>query len=344
MVFSADTILGSLDRTYKSFEAPIANNNSLFIETLQLLVQENIQFQISMNNSKINSISESINATDILKSLIKKIDFKKIITNILKKFIEILDKLGKEVEVFFATLVNQNTVIKHYKKDLQNFEKEVYFSDRRYIYTNLGMNTSYTTYKSELNKEYSALILNLTELSKFKTYEGLYNIIEKITNDCDTTQSNIEQICGEVLGSFEPIKAEDFPKKAFNYFRNGGIEIGESKLLPEEIRKACDEFFNYSKNIKRLQKDKSDMKAESQRIQKEINNLKLEDFIKDNLPPQANNYFAELLNNKCIRIKALCDIYLQLFSIKLDALKESHNKNAKILFEACKVIIREGEK
>lgn len=346
MLFSTETIMSSNFRSSfnNTQNDPKPDNNSIFIETLQFLLQENIEFQISMNNSKIDSINESIHASDVLKSLIKKIDFKKIIVNILTKFIELLEKMGKEVEVFFASLANQNTVIKRYKKQLQNFEKEVHFPDNRYIYTNLGVSTSYTTYKSELDKEYSTLILDLTELSKFNTYEGFYNTIQNITDECNMTESNIDELRGKVLGTLNPIKSEDFAKEAFNYFRNDGNQVGASNILPREVRKACDDFFNYSKQIKMVKKDKSDMKQNSLKIQKDISNLKLEDFIKDNLPPEANTYFAKLLNNKCIRVKSLCDIYLMLFSIKLDALKDAHNQNARILFEACKIIIREGEK
>lgn len=345
MVFSTNTILSSRERSFSTVkEEAIVNNNSLFIETLQVLMYENIQFQISMNNSGIDSLNENINATDILKSIIKKIDFKKIVINILKKFVDLLDKLGKELEVFLANFVNKNTVIKHYKNKLQNFEKEVNYSDTRYIYTNLGLNTSYTTYKSELDKEFSTLILDLSELSKYKTYEEFYNAINNITSECETTENYLNELRGETLGSSNPITKENFPKEAFNYFRNGGIEIGQSKILPAEVRKACNEYFEYSKNVKMIQKDKSDMKSASERTQKNINGLKIEDFVKDSLPPEAGTYFANLLNNKCIRIKELCEIYIQLFSIKLDAVKEAHEQNSKVLFEACKLIIREGEK
>lgn len=344
MVFSTNTILASKEKSFELVKDQKLNNNSIFIENLQIMMQENINFQIAMNNSGIRNINESIHATDVLKSLIKKIDFKKILINLLKKFVELLDKMGKELEVFMASLINKNTVIKHYKKQLQNFEKEVNYSEERYIYTNLRLNTSYTSYKSELDKVYSTLVLDLTKLSTYKTYEAFYRAIEEISNECSLTEDKLNNIRGKVLGTEDPIAKEDFPKYVFNYFRNGGSEIGSSTILPAEVRKACSDYFDYSKNIKMIQKDKHDMKDASEKLQKDINNLKLEDYIKDDLPPEANNYFARLLNNKCIMVKELCDIYLQIFSIKLDAIKEAHTQNSKILFEACKMIIREGEK
>lgn len=345
MVFSTATIKSSQSKTFPAIqkESSIDTSKSIFIETLQLILQEDIFIQRSLVDSNSELLSESDLGKELFKTMIKKVDFKKILSNILKWFINILEKIYREFEVFMVSLVNEKSVIKKFKNKLERYDKPIEYISNRYIYTNLGTNTSYTTYKNDLDKEFSTLILDLSKFRNFRSYEELYQSIEDMRNESSLSENYLDELRGFVLGSRNSITKADFPKELYNYFRNDGIVVPSGIIPPEEIRLSCDRFFNYKKIIKSIEKDKSDMKAESSKIQQEISRINLSDFVKDSIPQEAQTMFATVLNNKIARVKNICDLYLQLFSAKLDAAKESQAQTSQVLIEVCKTIVREGE-
>lgn len=332
MVFSTQTIIESSNRSFNKKEIKYqVNPESFFVESLDYILNENKEFNSLM-------ITET-------KSTLINIDFKKIIKWILDKFMELLDKIWKQFKVVLVDFATDNSVIKKYKKQLETTENDIDFSETRYIYTNLGLNTSYSSLKIELEKEKSNLILALSNFdgSTYKSstlYENLINMKEELSSD----NNYLDIIRGKVVGSNESISKEEFAMKLFNYFRNDGIEISSGTILAKEIRKTCSDYFDYSKNIKLVEKDKSDMKSYSNKLKSDISSIKIDKILnyEGNLSNEISKVFNEILVIKSQRVKSICDLFLQLFGAKLDAIKDSQTQNTKILLKACKQIIKEG--
>lgn len=343
MVFSTQTILSSKNNSIsiKENDNIIYKDHSFFLEAIEYILKDHKEFQTNMICSySNNTINES--GSDILKSALGKIEPKKILNKVLEKFIEILEKLWNKFKSFMINFFNKDRTINKYKKELETFENTIYFQNDRYIYTNLGMNTSYTTFKSNIEKEFSTLILKLSTFRDFKSYDQLYNELEIMKQDINSNNEYFENMRGNILGSRNSIKKEEFATELFNYYRNNGSYIPAGKISPQEVRTACKNYFNYNTLMKSVEKDKNDMLTESRKIQKEISKIKLENFVKVNISEDDQRVFVKILSDKSFKIKQVCDIYLQVFSAKLDAVKESNIQYTKILLEACKNIVKEG--
>lgn len=343
MVFSLDTIKESKQRSF-----PIKSNidinmdKSFFFETLNMILEESKTFQSCfLETYSSNIVSEGF-GSDLLKSMVGKIDIRKILINILNSFMDLLEKLANDFCALLLSLFNKDKVIKHYKKDIEKIDFSVYYQEDRYNYTNLGLNTSYTSLKNELEKEFSSLILNLSKLSKIRDNEELFREIENIKNEIDMTEDYYDDMRGYIIGSRNPVTKSEFAGELFKYFRFGGYTVCAGNISANKIKEICSDYFNYNKAIKTVHKDKSDMKSYARKLQHDIESVKLEDYVKENFPEEAQKMFIGILQNKTIRVKNTCDLFLQLFSAKLDAIKESYITNRKILFEVCKAIVKEG--
>ena len=337
MVFSLDTIKKSteVNITESKSNRSEFNQVSFFIETMNTLTEESFLFE--------SMVVREISMGDILKYGIKKIDYKKVFKTILDKFVELLDKLWNRFHSLLLEFINKNIIIKKYKSVLENVSEPVEFDQERFIYTNLGLNTSYTSYKNELEKEFSNLILDLSKFHQYTSYDKLFDEIEKMKNDIEMSETFYDEIRGNVVGSRNPISKSEFPQAMYKYFRNNGYKVSSISISPNEIKEICYNYFNYNKIIKEIQKDKSDMQKAARKIQADIKSINLSDYTNLDLYQEAQKVFMKVLENKSRRVYELCNIYLEVFSMKLDAVKESYNQYKNILFFTCKSLVKEGK-
>lgn len=341
MIFNTNTILESRNYSRKSIvEENNIEDTSYFFETLNILLDEQKQNNaliLSLNNNIINESSGSL-----FKDLIKKINFKEIIKKIFTGFINLINKIFSQFKVFMLNLFGKDKVIKHYKSQIERFDSNVYFPETRYIYTYLDNSTQLTTFKNDLEKELSTLILSLSGFKNYRSYEELYSKLDQMKYEAETTTTYFDHIRSLTLGKDDYISNEEFGKELHAYFRNKGIMIEASYIGPSEIHDSCSRYFNYKNTLKLAEKDQKDLKTTAERIKNDINKFKLEDYVKDSLPQEAQTVFLQLLKNKCIRVGSDCDIYSKFFTAKLDAIKESFKQDTKVLNEVCKEIVRNG--
>lgn len=340
MIFSIDSIKNKPNRslsvtpeTFIDFE-----NKSFFIEALQYLSEESKTFDYCFESVLNEGVGKNI-----IKILFTKIDYKKIIKKIIDNFISLLEKIWNNFYAFLMNFFSKNDIIKHNKSALENIKDPIYFSETRFIYTNLGLNTSYTSFKNELEKEFTDLLLDMSTFTQYTTYEQFFLKIEDIKNKIDMSENYYENLRGKIVGSTNIVKKEDFASALFKYFRNSGIEIGEGNITSAEIRACSEQYFDYKKSVKQIQKDKKDLTDASKKLQNDIMGINLDKYTSINIPVEAQKVFVKVLENKSRRVQETCKIYIQVFSAKLDAIKDSYCQNQKILFEACKSLAREGK-
>lgn len=340
MVFSIDSIKNKPNRslsvtpeTFIDFE-----NKSFFIETLHYLSEESQTFDYCFE-----SIINEGAGKNIIKLLFTRIDYKKLIKKIIDSFVSLLEKLWNNFYAFLMNLFSKNDIIKHNKTALENIKETIYFSESRFIYTNLGLNTSYTSFKNELEKEFTDLLLDMSTFTQYTTYEQFFLKIEDIRSKIDMSENYYDILRGKIVGSTNTISKEDFASSLFKYFRHNGIEIGEGNITSSEIRSCVEQYFDYKKSIKQIQKDKKDLIDTSKKLQNDILSINLDKYTSIDIPVEAQKVLVKVLENKSRRIQETCKIYLQVFSAKLDAIKDSYIQNQKILFEVCKSLAKEGK-
>lgn len=342
MVFSTNTILSARNKTIgNKIEINDIDSRSFFIESLNMILEEERITKAMIAESSIY-INEGLVSSGI-RSLLDKLDPVRLISRILTGFMNLLEKLWNNFYSFLLNFLGANNVIKAYKSKLETINFNVDFYEERYIYTNLGTSASYTTFNNELSKEYTNLVLRLSTLRDFKSIDVLLRELDSIRNDISDTDNYLDNVRGNIVGIRDTVTKEDFPEALFKFFRNGGDKLPNTAVItPTEIKSSVDKYFNYNKDLKQIQKDKKDLIDSAKKLEKNIKSINLQSYVKDNLTQEAQNIFVSLLQNKANRVKDLCTIYTQVFSVKLDVVKESYSQHAKILFTACKALAKEG--
>ena len=227
---------------------------------------------------------------------------------IAKSHHEYLDKnIFKSKEIIINTLdqfiFSINNLYQSFIEFMQNNSKNNICYN-----TSLGICTGYTSLKNELNKEFCTLIDDLSKFDGFKSYDGLYGSIQKIKNDIDFSQKDFYSIRGKCLGCDEPVDDGNFVAVLSSFVTNG---IKES---------SCD--ISYNRVLEILKKECNDMIETAKDIKDKFVKLDLYSFYKDNIPTEAKDVFSDMLINKSIRIKKLCNLYTMILGAKIDAYKQ----------------------
>ena len=150
-----------------------------------------------------------------------------------------------------------------------------------------------------------------------------------------------DNLRGSILGSSDPIKTKDYAVELYKFFRNNSEIIPANSIISsDDIHRITMEYLDYNKTIKMIQKDQTDMKNYAKILQKNITSINIENYVNESLPQDAQKIFVKVLEDKANRVKSTCNLYLQLFSAKLDAAKDLFNQNGKILLLACKYIVK----
>lgn len=349
MVFSTKTLHSSFYHesinTNCKKEHLLSEHDSFFQESMNFIQKESLEFQ-KLLFEQYHVVNEGLGLMLIgggaLIAFLKKMNYKKLVENILHSFTKLLDYLWKRFKVFFLQTSNSKTVISRFDKELKSIDSNVLFSGERYIYTNLGSNTSYTSLKIIAGRELSDFVLDLSELHDCRSLEQQMRKMEDIKDKVDTTDEYYDQVRGDLVGSYDGVTKEEFGNALYQYFRNGGNKIITPNILPSEIHTIYKQYKNNNHTIKMVEKDKSDMSVACSNLQKEIKRLDLKNYIKDDASAELNNIFISITQNKITRLKNICEIFGLFFGAKLDAIKEMNLQNREILMSACKQLVKEG--
>lgn len=350
MVFSINTVKSASKRSFPINEANAGEDSiSFFFESLRLISENNrntYQLFESFHKTDNNQILQEkiLSFSDLLRVSIKRVDYKKIFSKIIAGFIHLLETLWNHLHAFLLNLFGEDRVIKLNKEKLNKINISIDFKDTRCIYSNLGYSTSYTSFKSELEKELSSLILDLTKIGSLSSYNKMKYMeeIEELKEKTYMREEDIDLLRGNILGQNTPIQKENFAKALYKYFRNNGYKVSPGRISPEEMRNIYIEYSESKSNIKVIADDKNKLIKESKNIQTQIMGIKLESYISDTIPQEASSLFIIVLENKCRKVKLICDLYSEVFGAKLDAVKELYIQNKRILFTACKELTKEG--
>ena len=186
------------------------------------------------------------------------------------------------------------------------------------------------------------MIQDISKFSNFSTYEGLFKEIESIKERLESTENYFDELRGRIVRSNNPVSSNEFATELYKYFRNNGNVIPAGNISPYELKSICDNYFNYPVDIKKINKDKIDLKEAAIKIEKDILDVKLINYVKPNIPEDIHGMFITIIQNKVYRINLICSLYSQVFSAKLDALKDSYVQYKKILMTVSKKIVQEG--
>lgn len=216
-----------------------------------------------------------------------------------KSIKSILDAFINSINSNYSTLIEQINAIKSNSQGInQNIDCQ---------YSNLGIPITNNNFKTNIDNDYRILIAYLSELSdKTKIYE--------LSNDIETRIANIDDemnsVRGSIYGSNNPaITVDNYASYLYSIFRSksSNNELDEKKILLL------------------FKKEKEDLVNAAKQNKLDIESLKL--------PSEDSDTYRMIMSDYITRIKDLCEIYLQYFAAKEDAIREyiiclySHNDN-----------------
>lgn len=341
MVFSLDTLKNPSNNVF-GIES-VEEISSFFEETLQMIISEQEEF--------LNMISEAVLDVNLNIKHEWNINFN-IFEKIFDWFVKILDKISSYFLSFLVQLLSKNNQLKYYKKRLERYEGSIRYNKPYYEFRNLDLSTSYTSYQTEVEREYNDIISNLSRIKLATSMSEINSIISNMKNE--TLPTNIEEelnsIRGKVLGSMNPITAQDFADALFVYFRGeskkkDNVGIFEKNIDSDRIKVAYRDYYNANKQESRIKRDKNILRIEALKQKAQIKLIKPTEYIPEyKSNPDIISDYNYIITQKCRKVKSICDIYLMVFSAKLDALREYNLLNREILLIAIKQMVREERK
>ena len=307
-----------------------------FVESLNLILQESRDYSVMIENTfHIHEVS--------LSDYIRKIDFKKIFKFILEKFIEIIKAIWDRFRAAYHSFTSKAVLLKRYKKKLENISWEVKIDEYPSIYSNLDSSTNISMYKMSLNEEYSILTGELERISGCRDLDDIHNTILSIKNSMDNINDFLDQERGIALGSRSGISKEDFPKEVINYFKSEKQSLSNI-LQPDEIKRYTKEYFESKSLEKSITKDQSLLESSAKNMINKINSLNIFNYIPNKeINVEIGSMFGDIIKESCNRVQGLCNIYIELFSIKLDVFKIYKEEQVRILSKVILKSIKEGK-
>lgn len=307
-----------------------------FIESLDLLLDESKVYSTIIENTYY--VQEANIA-----EFIKNIDFKKIFKFIFGKFIEILSAIWDRFRAAYHRFTGKSTLLKRYKKKLESIDWDVNYSESRSIYTNLDNSTNINMYKMSLDKEYSILIGDLEKISRCNDIGTLHTSILQIRDSMINLDSFLDSKRGEALGSYNGITKEEFAQAATLYFKPDR-SIVPGIIHPNEVKQITNEYFNAKSIEKTITNEQSSLSKAAKTVEVKMTSINLDKYVPDRIINQEiASIFSEIIRNYCNRVQGICNIYIQLFSIKLDIFKLYKEEQVKVLSKIILQSMKEGK-
>lgn len=311
---------------------------SSFLESLDLILDESKQYSTLMSNT--NYIVEE----GTLKNYIKNIDIKAIFKFILDKFVDILKKIWNGFRTAYNNFTNKTTLLKRYRKKLENIDWDVKFSEERQIYTKLDDSTTINLYKLNLDREFSTLVQGLEKLKQCRDisqiHTAILNLKEKMTSN---EESYMDEIRGASLGLYSTISKEEYPQKAIEYFKPDR-RLAAGIIHPTEVKEMTKEYFENKTIEKRITNEERGLEDSANKMKAIINNLSIDKYLPNKqINPDIASSYAEIIKASCDHIQGLCNIYIQLFSIKLDIFKQYKEQQVRTLSKIILWSMKEGK-
>lgn len=352
MVFSTDIIKNMNPDSIKreKIEAINYEENTLFETALEMILSESIEFNNMI--SSIDYINEMIvgEAKESIDTKAEVINLQDFFCKIFDWFIESITKLSNHFNGFLLNFTSGNKELEDYKKKLSNYNKSIKFTHPYYQYKNLFIESSYTSFENEINKEYDSLISDLEKLKNIKSNMQIVDYVDEMYNRRQNENDEIDSLRGRILGANKMITKELYPDSLFLYFRTTSTPINSELennniISSDRIKEAYDSFYKSSSQKMQIRRDYMKMKTSASKINEKYKDIKSKDF----LPTLSENngsvirIYNNIISYRCKRMKAICEIYTTFFAAKLDAIKEYNFTNKKILLETCTQIVKDGE-
>lgn len=345
MVFSTKTIEDSNLRKIPALETGYVSEYSSYLEeSLNMIVQESEEFnKLMLQEGLLGDL-----VVKAAKGALQLINPEEILGKIFDWFVSCLERLGGSFRAFLLNFVNDSAELAMFKKKLANFRGQVRYTKEYFVYKNMDLDTSRTTYQIEVESQYNELVNSLQELSTCRDNTSVEEFINQLSEKDQYDISDMDDLRGRVTGTYGRVTKDEFADKVFNYYRTSETpyqykaKMFEKNIDGVRVHQAYTAYFTAKDQERIINRDIMKLKMACAKEKAKVRTLNPTNFLPEGLKmnPRAVFAYNSIVKTKILRIKDICEIYTILFSGKLDALKEYNKVNRDILLLACKEIAK----
>lgn len=283
------------------------------------------------------------------------------IREIIDKFIALIKRLFNKFITAMNSIVKSDKYLKKYKDRFKEFSSDCEFDMDIYTYTKIDDDAfprlnAYESYKND----------NLDEAKK-ELKSGVDYTHALYTKFTDGLADFYDVFRGKVLADDDsnttPYSSDEYSKELFRIFRNGDDSKTNTTITSTEVDIAYRRFDKYDTTLKHVEKMKSNLVKEYERIKKDIKNLNAEftkgntkytntlgddiwvddktvqdDYADEKKKKRMNENITTFINAKADQVNQMSIIHSAAFTAKLDAIKEAYTQDKKLLYAALKKI------
>jgi hypothetical protein len=321
-------------------------DRSLFVESLDLLREHDRFMNSLLKTAHTNVIlSESSKKDEVFIHEFSIIDT---IKNIIDFFIDAIKSLWGKFKTLFQKITYSDSTIDKYEDRLKSMKYNFTVTFPRYNYTCFDDDIPSINLKNTFYEDYSTLEGKLQNIADLKTKSERCERFRSLEADVKSIATPLyyDQARQRSLKTTYPISSSDYSTELFNRFRDGGEQV-TSKITPDEVTITFDRYKKNKNLIKSLEKAKNDTINAAKDVKKMISSIRLQNINKNYYVPydtEEEALFDKILQVKSGQVDQVCNIYIMVFSAKLDAAKDAAVQDKKVLFDAIKVINTGGER
>lgn len=324
---------------FKPITKPISEDRSLFIESLNILMENNRTINDILKRAHINLlITESSERDNVY---LREFSFSNMIKSIIDFFIDAIKTIFGKFKTLFHKIVYSDNTIDRYADKLKNMTGEFTVSFPRYIYTCFDEDTPSINLKSTFDNDYNRLQEKLKNIADLKIKTERCERMRSLEADvkAEVNPAYYDTLRQNTIKKTYMISSHDFASELFNVFRDGGKET-TSKITPTEVTNTLNRFTNYKVLLKQVESAKSDTINAAKEIKRKIESISLQKTNQYYIPYDTEEevLFNKILQTKSNQVNEACNIFTMAFSAKLDAIKEAAIQDKKVLFDAIRYI------
>ena len=258
-----------------------------------------------------------------------------------KQFVNVLtvESIKGFKNIYENYILNRDRILNNTKNiisenALYKIDDQFFYNDYRFKYTNLRRVLSYSTFSTDINKESSILIQDISKYIAAKYIVDYDELLKDFKEYKENIEISLSVLCACILGKNGPVSRFVFASALYNNFREYRIEIN-SNIDKEELISIYNRFISNEKEKNIITNDFNKMIDDIANIESTINNIPFEElenkYTMNNLIP---SYPRERIYLYLNVISMILDIYLMFFSARLDACLECLVSDIDILVEA----------
>lgn len=335
MLFSKDILQYAKNQTNVPKQTKKMNerSHSFYLDSLRYLSEnaEEIRSVIDRFQTSYHKMSES------LFFKLEQLNPKNVLLSQIGQFRTLYDKLYQD---FVITKLGNDEAILMYRENIESYTNPIQYKNTLYMYTNLGENTTYTSFKNEINTILCDLVRDLKYFTGYKHNTDSFRNCDLGEKRVNEYNDEIAEIYRSALGLDYAITKGELGTELYHHFRQG--KLSENGLVPpSSTQRILTMYLSLDKIKPIVTRQQKRMIQATQELEETIRELDFTKYIRSNFSEEESKSYLLLIETAIRKIGEVCNLYLQIFGAWIDSIHQENYCYEYYLKEALRVIKEE---